>query len=106
MAIIADYLTGDEIVALIGQRLRQRRLERNMTVDDLALHTGLNRKTILGLETGGDIRLSSLLRILRSLNMLGLLESAIPDHLPAGAAIAAGGQLRRRAHGKARAPRG
>lgn len=100
MTIIADYLTGDEVLAVIGQRLRQRRLERNLTVDDLAAHTGLNRKTILALETGGDIRLSSLIHILRSLNMLGVLEAAIPDTLPGEGAMVAGGRLRQRAYAR------
>lgn len=97
MSVIADHLTNLEILVLIGQRLRLRRLERNMLVDDLATHAGVNRKTILSLESGDDIRLSSLLKILRSMNMLGLLEAAIPDRLPSGAALAGNAQIRRRA---------
>ena len=65
MSIIADHLTCAEILDTIGQRLRQRRLERNLSVDELAAHAGLNRKTILALEAGEDIRLSSLVKILR-----------------------------------------
>lgn len=97
MSIIADHLTGLEILEVIGQRIRQRRLERNLTVDALAAHAGLNRKTILALEAGEDIRLSSVIKILRSMNMLGLLEAAIPDALPGSAALSAGGQRRIRA---------
>lgn len=97
MSIIADHLTGLEILDVIGQRIRQRRLERNLTVDALAAHAGLNRKTILALEAGEDIRLSSAIKILRSMNMLGLLESAIPDTLPGGSALSATGQRRMRA---------
>ncbi len=97
MSTIADHLTGSEILGTIGQRLRQRRLERNLSVEQLAAHAGLNRKTILALEAGEDIRLSSLLKILRSMNLLGLLESAIPDTLPGGAALSANGQRRQRA---------
>lgn len=102
MSIIADHLTGAEILGTIGQRLRQRRLERNLSVDELAAHAGLNRKTILALEAGEDIRLSSLVKILRSMNMLGLLESAIPDTLPGGAALSASGQRRQRASAQTR----
>lgn len=100
MSVIADHLTNNEIIAIVGLRMRQRRLERNMTVDDLALHAGVNRKTILALESGEDIRLSSVIKILRSMNMLGLLESAIPDTLPGGAALSAAGRVRMRASGR------
>jgi transcriptional regulator with XRE-family HTH domain len=99
MSIIADHLTNSEVIDVIGQRLRQRRLERNLLVDDLASHAGVNRKTILALESGEDIRLSSLIKILRSLDMLGLLEAAVPDSLPGGAAVLRSGQARIRARG-------
>lgn len=101
MSIIADHLTNKEILAVVGLRLRQRRLERNQLVDDLATHAGVNRKTILALESGEDVRLSSLIKILRSMNMLGLLESAIPDSLPGGESII--GAISRSAHTRLRA---
>lgn len=102
MSVIADHLTNSEILGILGQRLRQYRLERNMGVDELATHAGLNRKTILALEAGHDIRISSLIRILRSLKLLGLLETAIPDRLPGGEAVSSSGQLRQRASRKSR----
>lgn len=104
MSVIADHLTNSEILGVLGQRLRQYRLERNMGVDELATHAGLNRKTILALEAGDDIRISSLIRILRSLKLLGLLETAIPDRLPGGQAVSSSGQLRQRASPKPRTP--
>jgi len=104
MSVITDHLTNSEILGILGQRMRQHRLERNMGVDELAAHAGLNRKTILALEAGEDIRFSSVIRILRSMNLLGQLESAIPDRLPGGDAISSSGQLRQRASPKARTP--
>lgn len=105
MSVIADHLTNSEILGILGLRVRQHRLERNMGVDELAAHAGLNRKTILALEAGEDIRISSLIRILRSLDLLGLLETAIPDRLPGGKAISSSGQLRQRASPKPRTAR-
>lgn len=105
MSIIADHLTNSEIIGLIGLRLRQRRLERNLAIDDLARHSGVNRKTIMALESGEDVRVSSLVKILRSMNMLGLLEAAIPDSLPSGDALAGSVQLRQRAAGHKRGGR-
>ena len=100
MSVITDHLTNQEILGLFGQRLRQRRLEQNLSVDELAVHAGLNRKTILALESGDDIRFSSVVKILRSMNLLGLLESAVPDRLPGGEAVSASGQIRQRASAK------
>lgn len=97
MPIIADFLTTTEVLTVVGQRLRQRRLERSLLADDLAKHAGVNRKTILALESGADIKLSSLIKILRSMNMLGLLEVAIPDRLPTGAGLVNGTYPRVRA---------
>ena len=97
MSIIADHLTNKEIMSLVGSRLRQRRLERNKTVDELAAHAGVNRKTILSLESGKDITFSSLIKILRSMNMLGVLEAAIPDRLPGNEALTGSSKLRIRA---------
>ena len=102
MSVIADHLTNNEIRAIIGLRLRQRRLERNQLIEDLALHAGVNRKTIMALESGEDIRLSSLIKILRSMNMLGLLESAIPDSLPSGDALSGSDRVRIRAASRLR----
>jgi len=102
MSVIADHLTNNEIHAIIGLRLRQRRLERNQLIEDLALHAGVNRKTIMALESGEDIRLSSLIKILRSMNMLGLLESAIPDSLPSGDALSGSDRVRIRAASRSR----
>jgi len=104
MSVIADHLTNSEILEVLGQRLRLRRLERNLSVDELATHAGLNRKTVLAVEAGEDTRFSSMIKILRSMNLLGLLESAVPDHLPGGEAVSSTGQFRLRASAKARKP--
>ena len=98
MSSIGDYLTKDEILQQVGERLRNRRLERNLPVDQLAKKAGLNRKTILDMEAGKDIRLSSLIKLLRGMNMLGVLEAAFPDTLPGSEAFSARGQLRRNAY--------
>lgn len=58
-------------------RLRARRLDRNVSVDALAEAAGVNRKTILEIENGGDVKLSSLVKLLRHLNMLGVLGAGL-----------------------------
>lgn len=111
MSTISDFMTNDEIMHLLGERMRSRRLARNIPVDQLADKTGLNRKTIMDLEAGRDVRLSSLVKLLRGLNTLAALEAAFPDVLPGGESISSRGQPRikassgRRKHGDTTAAR-
>lgn len=55
----------------IGDRVRVRRLYRDMTQERLAELTGIDRSTIQRIEAGkSDAKVSHLLRIARALDML------------------------------------
>lgn len=99
MSIIGDFMTNEEILVELGSRLRARRLERDLTIEAVAEKAGLNRKTVIDAETGCDVRLTTMIKLLRIMTMLGALEAAIPDTLPGGEAFSSRGQLRRRASG-------
>lgn len=99
MSAIGDHLTNEEILAEIGARLRARRLDRNVSAVVVAAAAGVNRKTILDAETSGDIRLGTLVKLLRYMNMLGVLDAALPDTLPGAEAFSKRGQMRQRAAG-------
>jgi len=94
MSTITDYMTDDEIMLEIGGRIKSRRLGRNIPVDQLAGKSGLNRKTILDLESGKDVRMSSLVKLLRGLNILSSLEATFPEMLPGGEGLSSRGQPR------------
>ncbi len=98
MSSIGDFLTDYENMSEFGARLRSRRLERNLTMKALAYETGLNRKTIMELEAGHDVRLSSVIKVLRAMHLLGILNTALPDTLPGSEALSARGQPRQRAY--------
>lgn len=98
MSAIADFLTDSENMVELGSRLRSRRLERNLTTQMLAEKTGLNRKTIMELEAGHDVRLSTVIKIFRAMHLLGVLNATLPDALPSGQALSARGQPRMRAY--------
>lgn len=97
MADISDYLTDAEVLKNIGERYRNNRLSRNIPVDDLASTSGVNRKTILAFEDGEAIRTSSMVKLLRGLNMIGSLNAVIPDVLPGGEGLSSRGQPRLKA---------
>lgn len=97
MTAITDYLTNDEILLLLGARIKSQRLVRNIPIDQLGERAGLNRKTIIDLEAGRDVRLTSVIKLLRGLNMLGSLDAAFPDTLPGGEGLSSRGQPRMKA---------
>ena len=61
----------------LGNRLRQARLNANITQAELASRTGLNRRTILNAEKG-KVQLKNIVAILVSLNMAEQLNIFLP----------------------------
>ena len=98
MTGIGDFLTDSENMVEFGSRLRSRRLDRNVTTAMLAEKTGLNRKTIMDLEAGRDVRLSTVIKVFRAMHLLGVLNTTLPDTLPGNEALSTRGQPRIRAY--------
>jgi transcriptional regulator with XRE-family HTH domain len=98
MTAIGDFLTDSENMIEFGARLRSRRLARNLTTETLAEKTGLNRKTIMELEAGRDVRLSTVIKVFRAMHLLGILNTTLPDTLPGNEALSTRGQPRIRAY--------
>lgn len=97
MTTIRNSSTGDEIAAEIGARLRIKRMERNLTAEELAKRAGLGRNAIGDVEAGKDVRVSTLIKVMRALSMLSNLDAAFPDVLPTSEALNQRGQVRERA---------
>jgi len=82
MTIILDFLTDEEILAELGSRLRAYRLQRNVSVADVAVKAGLNRNTVLNAEAGKNPRLGTVIKLLRVYGRLEALEAQLfPDSL-------------------------
>lgn len=71
-------MTDKAVLAEMGQRIQQERLNQNMTQADIALKAGVSPRMIQYLETGRDCTLSSLLRLLRALGKLDAVDSFLP----------------------------
>jgi transcriptional regulator with XRE-family HTH domain len=54
----------------VGDRVRVRRIYKNLTQERLAELTGIDRSTIQRIEAGNDAKVGHLLRIARALDML------------------------------------
>ena len=68
------YMTNSAIISAIGTYIKHQRLERNLTQAQLAEKAGLNRWTLGQIENGESVTLSSLIQILRMLDLLQLLD--------------------------------
>jgi transcriptional regulator with XRE-family HTH domain len=70
--------TDAEIIQELGDRLRQYRLQRNITQAELAERTGLHLNTVKHAELGHDPQLTTVVKILRGLNRLEALDAFLP----------------------------
>ncbi len=62
------------IIESIGNYLKHQRLDQNKTQGQTAKDAGVNRSTVSQIEKGEPISLISLIQILRSLNVLHVLD--------------------------------
>lgn len=67
-------LTDSAILAQIGQKLKEARIERNVSQKMLAERSGLSAFSISQMENGRNTSLLSLIMVLRALNLLDILE--------------------------------
>ena len=72
-------LTNNRIESIIGQRIKQLRLDYNITQKELATKTGMSRVSISKIERGKGANLSSLIQIMRGLRVLENIEYLIPE---------------------------
>jgi transcriptional regulator with XRE-family HTH domain len=104
--IMSIYALSDlAVLRELGQRLRRRRLDQNLSQEDLAERTGLNRTTISGLERGDPATLLTFIQILRGLEALDELDAFLPDPGPSPLALAKLEGHRRQRASRPRGPR-
>lgn len=79
---IQQHTADETILRELGGRLCQRRLERNLTQADMAIESGVSKRTIERLEAGGSVQLVNLIRVLRALSIVENIDTLIPESLP------------------------
>jgi len=70
------------LLQILGERISQRRLQRNRSQAHLATEAGGSKRTVERVEAGGSIQLSNFIRILRALDLLDGLDALLPEPLP------------------------
>jgi transcriptional regulator with XRE-family HTH domain len=77
-----DELTTDAaVLAELGRRLARHRLERNWTQAELAAKAGIGQATVQRAERGESVQMTSLIKLLRTLELLGGLDVALPESI-------------------------
>ena len=76
--MISENMSANAISVELGRRLKQARLNANITQSDLASRTGLNRTTIISAEKG-KAQLENFIVILSALNMTKQLNLFLPE---------------------------
>jgi transcriptional regulator with XRE-family HTH domain len=97
-------MSEDTVLAELGSRLERHRLERNRTQAELAEEAGIGRATLQRIERGESVQLTSIVKLLRALELLSALDAAVPESI--AFPIAELEREQRRARRRARGSRG
>ena len=72
--------SNTEIINELGDRIRQQRIKRKLTQQQLAEISGVSLFTVAQMEKGKSISLSMFIPILRALRLLENLELLFPEN--------------------------
>ena len=71
-------MSDTALLAELGQRVQQERLNQNLSQSALAKQAGISRNTLQHLEADGISTMLSMLRVLRALGKLNALDAFLP----------------------------
>lgn len=105
---ISKLMTDDAILSEIGKRIARYRLDKQLTQAALAEQAGVSKRTVERVEAGASVQLTTVIRILRVLELLQGIDNMIsePPTRPMDL-LKHKGKVRQRAtsiHGKAKNP--
>ncbi len=78
---IADTMTDTAVLAELGHRLTRHRLARNWTQAQTAARAGVGQATVQRAERGESVQMTSMVKLLRTLELLEGLDAAIPESI-------------------------
>ena len=76
---IEKQTSPETIIMELGKRLSHRRIELGITQARAADQAGVGKRTIERIETGYDTQLTTLIRLLRVLDLADHLDQLIPE---------------------------
>lgn len=76
---IEKQMPADVILNELGQRLARRRLDMGLTQEHAAEEAGIGKRTVERIEAGGDTQVSTLIRLMRILDLTDGLNCLAPE---------------------------
>jgi transcriptional regulator with XRE-family HTH domain len=76
---ISEHMAPEAALTELGRRVARRRIELGVTQADVAKRAGLGKRTVERIEAGGDCQVSTLLRLLRVLDLMDGVEGLVPE---------------------------
>jgi transcriptional regulator with XRE-family HTH domain len=79
---VQSQLTPEAVLAELGRRIARRRLELGVTQAEVADRAGIGKRTVERIEAGGDTQVSTLVRLLRELELDDAVVNLVPQTGP------------------------
>lgn len=92
-----SLLSSDLVAQKLGERVRLRRLSRNLSQQELSEMTGSSLSSIRRLEASGQGTVKALIRVAQALDAVDTLDGLFRTELRSIAQLDAGAQTRQRA---------
>jgi len=77
--MITNAMTDSAILSEAGRRMKQCRLNLNLSQNDVAVKAGISRRALQKMESGSPATLLTLIRILRVYEKLSSIDSFLPE---------------------------
>lgn len=77
--MMRQYLTSQSALVDLGNRIKSFRIYSLMTQEDLALKSGVSRRSIQNMENGEDVNFSTMIKVLMALGLDSNLDLLVPD---------------------------
>ncbi|WP_103863960.1 helix-turn-helix transcriptional regulator [Aquimarina sp. I32.4] len=74
-----NNLSDEQVLIELTRRVKQKRLNRNVTQDELSKKAGVHVQTIKNFESGKTTTLLTFIQVLRALGDLDVFDSFFPD---------------------------
>ena len=71
--------SNEEVLRELGKRIREVRIDMDMTQSEAAKKAGVTAKTISRIENGEDLSVSTMLNVLRALGLAQNMDALIPE---------------------------
>lgn len=72
-----EHLSDETVLKELGSRLARLRIDSELTQENMAEESGVSKSTVARLESGMPVQTTTLIRVLRTLNLLSSLDGFI-----------------------------